>query len=132
MEEQLRAKLAQFPRGMQLLWQLWQPARISAPASEAGHEAHYECMQSVAEENAVTPGKATAPVVALIYFPYCLAALPIAGPALARSCGFMIGRKETLALNARNQGSATAGICDVSFMSNTMDPDRWPLSSAKK
>jgi hypothetical protein len=35
-------------------------------------------------------------------------------------------------LNARNQGSATAGICDGSFMSNTMEHDRWPLSSAKK
>jgi hypothetical protein len=70
--------------------------------------------------------------VGAVYFPYCLAALPIAGPALARSFGSMIGRNETFALKARNQGSATAGICDVSFMSNTMEPDRWPLSSAKK
>src|SRR6266567_4637717 len=61
-----------------------------------------------------------------LYFPYCWAALAIDGPAVARSCGFMIGRKETFALKARNQGSATAGICDVSFMSNTMEPDRWP------
>src|SRR5512134_2098109 len=65
-----------------------------------------------------------------VYFPYCLAALLIDGPALARSCGFMIGRNESFALNARNQGSATAGISDVSFRSNTMEPDRWPLSSA--
>jgi hypothetical protein len=56
-----------------------------------------------------------------IYFPYFSTALVIEGTAVARSCGFMIGRKETFALNARNQGSATAGICDVSFMSNTMD-----------
>ena len=35
-----------------------------------------------------------------VYFPYCLTALPIDGPAAARSCGFMIGRKETFALNA--------------------------------
>ena len=66
------------------------------------------------------------------YFPYFLTALPIDGPALPRSSGVMTGRSETFALKARNQGSATAGICDVSFMSNTMEPDRWPLSSAKK
>src|SRR5262245_16849436 len=72
------------------------------------------------------------PTVVVGYFPYRLAAAPIEGPALARSCGFMIGRNETLALNARNHGSATAGISDVSFISNTMEPDRWPSSSAKK
>src|SRR5262252_5195486 len=44
----------------------------------------------------------------------------------------MTGRNETFALNARNQGSAKAGISDVSFMSNTIEPDRLPLSSAKK
>src|SRR5581483_3888912 len=59
-----------------------------------------------------------------VYFPYSLAALPIDVLALARSCGFMIGRKDTFALNARNQGSAIEGICDVSFMSNTIEADR--------
>ena len=43
-----------------------------------------------------------------------------------------MGRKETFALKARNQGSAIAGICEVSFMSNTMEPDRCPSSSVKK
>src|SRR5437667_11119646 len=40
--------------------------------------------------------------VVAAYFPYCLAALPIDGPALARSFGFMIGRNYTLVLNVRN------------------------------
>ena len=31
---------------------------------------------------------------------------------MARSCGFITGRKEIFALNARNHGSAIAGICD--------------------
>ena len=44
----------------------------------------------------------------------------------------MTGRKEIFALNARNHGSAMAGICNESFMSNTMEPDRWPLSSGKE
>ena len=41
-------------------------------------------------------------------------------------------KNDTFALNARNHGSAIAGISDVSFISNTIDPDRLPLSSAKK
>ena len=45
-------------------------------------------------------------------------------PALPAARGFMTGRKEILVLNARNQGSATAGICDESCISNTMEPDR--------
>jgi hypothetical protein len=52
--------------------------------------------------------------------------------ALAKSCGFTIGRTDTFALKARNQGSEIAGNSDVSFMSNTIVPDRLPLSSAKK
>src|ERR1035438_1721588 len=44
----------------------------------------------------------------------------------------MTGRNETFALKARNQGSAIAGICDESCMSNTIEPDLFPLSSGKK
>src|SRR5215472_4390838 len=44
----------------------------------------------------------------------------------------MTGLNDTCALRARNQGSATAGISDGSFRSKTMEPDLWPLSSAKK
>jgi|SRR6516162_6582338 hypothetical protein len=44
----------------------------------------------------------------------------------------MTGLNDTCALKARNQGSATAGISDGSFRSKTMEPDLWPLSSAKK
>ncbi len=65
-------------------------------------------------------------------FPYWPAALPIDGPALAKSCGLIIGRNDTFALNARNQGSASAGISDESVMSKIIEADRWPLSSAKK
>src|SRR5579859_4270073 len=67
-----------------------------------------------------------------VYFSYLFTALPIDGPALARSSGFMTGLKETFAPKARNQGSAIAGICDVSFISKTIEADRLPLSSAKK
>ena len=66
------------------------------------------------------------------YFPYRPAASVIDGPPLARSSGFITGLNDTFALKARNQGSAIAGISDASFMSNTMEPERWPLSSAKK
>lgn len=60
-EEQLRAKLAQFPRGTQLLWQFWQPGQISAPVSMEVQEALYESTRSVAEKNGVTLGKANHP-----------------------------------------------------------------------
>src|SRR5690349_325264 len=72
------------------------------------------------------------PREARVYLPYCLTELSIAGPALARSCGFMTGRNQTFALKARNQGSATAGISEGSCMSKTIAPERWPSSSAKK
>jgi hypothetical protein len=49
-----------------------------------------------------------------IYLPWCLAALAIDGPALAKSSAVMTGRRETFASNARNQGSATAATCDSS------------------
>src|ERR1700688_3642268 len=52
-------------------------------------------------------------------------------PASARSCAFMAGRTVSLALKARNHGSAIAGNCDDSFMSKNMYPVRSPLSSAK-
>ena len=40
--------------------------------------------------------------------------------------------QRNLGVECGNHGSAIAGICDESFMSNTMEPDRWPLSSGKK
>jgi hypothetical protein len=60
-EEQLRAKLAQFPRGMQLMWQFWPPGQISPPVSMAVQEAVYERVRSVAENNGLTLGRATHP-----------------------------------------------------------------------
>src|SRR5260370_39746542 len=52
-------------------------------------------------------------------------------PAFARSFAFIAGRTVSLALNARNHGSAIAGNSDDSFMSKKMYPVRSPLSSAK-
>src|SRR5258708_24665623 len=104
-------------------------ARI-APSSQGGL-AMPAIVHSPPSADSTKPGR-VARIIAVLYFPYCATALPIDGAALARSCGFIIGRNETFALKARNQGSATAGISDESFISNTIEPDRWPLSSAKK
>ena len=60
-EEQLRAKLTQFPRGMKLLWQFWQPGQIPPPVSMAVQENLYELMRGVAEKHGVTLGKANHP-----------------------------------------------------------------------
>jgi hypothetical protein len=60
-EEQLRAKLAQVPRGTKLVWQFWQPGQISPPVSMAVQETLYEIMRGVAEKNGATLGKANHP-----------------------------------------------------------------------
>jgi len=57
-EEQLRAKLAQFPRGTQVLWQFWQPGQIAPPVSMAKQEAFYERMRAIAEQHGIVLGKA--------------------------------------------------------------------------
>ena len=57
----LRGRLAQFPRGMQLLWQFWQPGQISPPVSMTLQEALYESMRAIAEKNGVTLGKSNYP-----------------------------------------------------------------------
>src|SRR6185295_1058392 len=49
----------------------------------------------------------------------------------ARSWAFIAGRTVSLALKARNHGSAIAGSCEDSFMSKNIYPVRSPLSSAK-
>ena len=110
-------------------WALEISVGVDSRSLNTGLALLYDRRDRVALFGQADCSSATAPSV---YFPYCCPALAIDGPAVARSCGFMTGRKETFALNARNHGSATAGICDESFMSNTMEPDRLPLSSAKK
>jgi hypothetical protein len=60
-EEQLRAKMTQFPHGTQLLWQFWQPGQISPPVSMTVQETLYEVMRGVAEKNGVTLGRANHP-----------------------------------------------------------------------
>jgi hypothetical protein len=56
-EEQLRVKLAQFPRGTKLLWQSWQPGQNSPPGIMAEQEALFERMRNVAQTNLVSLGK---------------------------------------------------------------------------
>jgi hypothetical protein len=60
-ESQLRTKLAQFPRGMQLRWQFWQPGQIAPPVSMAKQEEFYERMRIVAEQHGITLGQANHP-----------------------------------------------------------------------
>src|SRR6202165_4485722 len=53
------------------------------------------------------------------------------GPAFARSSGRIAGKNSTLALAARNHGSARAGICDASVISTIRMPPRFPSSAMK-
>jgi hypothetical protein len=69
---------------------------------------------------------------ALLVFPYFLTACSIPEPAAARSCGVMAGVMVSLALKARNHGSAMEGICEVSFLSKMTKPQRSPNSLAMK
>jgi hypothetical protein len=57
--------------------------------------------------------------------------LSMPGAAFFRSSRFMAGWNSISASNARNHGSATAGIGEVSFRSKTMNPVLFPLSAAK-
>jgi hypothetical protein len=56
-EDQLTAKLAQFPRGTELLWQFWPPGQISPPVSLAVQTDFYERMRLGAEKSGVKLGK---------------------------------------------------------------------------
>jgi hypothetical protein len=60
-EDQLVAKLAQFPRGTMLFWQFWQPGQISPPVAMSRQEEVYERMRAVAGQHGVTLGKANHP-----------------------------------------------------------------------
>ncbi len=68
---------------------------------------------------------------AVAALPYPFTAFSIPEPAIARSFEFMAGRTVSLALKARNHGSAMAGNSEESFMSKNMYPVRSPLSSEK-
>jgi hypothetical protein len=57
-EDQLRAKLLQFPRGTELRWQFWQPGQISPPVGMSKQEAVYERMRAIADEHGVILAKA--------------------------------------------------------------------------
>jgi hypothetical protein len=60
-EDQLRAKLAQFPSGTQLLWQFWKPGQIAPPVTMAKQETIYERMRAAAEQHGITLGKTNHP-----------------------------------------------------------------------
>src|SRR5258708_28788275 len=62
---------------------------------------------------------------------YFLTASSIPGPAFARSAGAMAGCISMRALKARTHGSATAGICETSCISKTMNPVLIPSQSQK-
>ena len=60
-EDQLLTKVAQFPRGTQVLWQFRQPRQINPPVSLAVQEAVYERVRAAAGQNGVTLEKDTSP-----------------------------------------------------------------------
>ncbi|WP_321471955.1 hypothetical protein [uncultured Paludibaculum sp.] len=60
-EQQLRAKLAQFPRGTRLRWQFWQPGQIFPPVSMERQEALYESMRGYAAKNGILLDRANHP-----------------------------------------------------------------------
>src|SRR4029434_3691676 len=76
-------------------------------------------------------GHPLAPGYAVAALPYPLTAFSIPEPAFARSFEFMAGRTVSLALKARNHGSAIAGNSDESFRSKKKEPVRSPLSSVE-
>ena len=53
-EEQLAAKLAQFPHGTRFVWPMWQPGQISPPVSTEKQQAVFERMKAVAEEHGLS------------------------------------------------------------------------------
>jgi hypothetical protein len=50
-EDQLRAKLAQFPRGTRFAWLIWMPGQIQPPVSVSNQEAVFERVRADAESH---------------------------------------------------------------------------------
>lgn len=57
-KSQMKEKIGQLPRGMQLSWEFWQPGQITPPISMARQEAVYEAMKSVADLHGIGLSKA--------------------------------------------------------------------------
>jgi hypothetical protein len=53
-EDQLKAKVTQFPEGTELVWQFWKPGEISPPVGMDKQEAVYDRVRAVAERRGVT------------------------------------------------------------------------------
>lgn len=60
-EDQLRAKLAQFPSGTQLRWQFWRPGQIHPPVTMELQDALYETARSYAAGKGVTLSRSNHP-----------------------------------------------------------------------
>jgi hypothetical protein len=60
-EDQLRAKLSQFPRGTELLWQFFSPDHIFPRVGMDDQDELYERMRAVAKQNGLTLGKVDHP-----------------------------------------------------------------------
>ncbi|MGD0630621.1 MAG: hypothetical protein ABR987_14915 [Terracidiphilus sp.] len=53
-EDQLIAKLGQFPRGTRFVWPMWKPGQIAPPVTMEKQQAVFERMKSVAEEHGLS------------------------------------------------------------------------------
>jgi hypothetical protein len=53
-EDQLKAKVTQFPEGTELVWQFWKQGEISPPVGMGKQEAVYDRVRAVAERHGVT------------------------------------------------------------------------------
>lgn len=60
-EDQLRAKIAQFPKGTRLAWQFWQPGQIFPAISMAKQEAVYDNIRASASEHGIALEKSLQP-----------------------------------------------------------------------
>lgn len=60
-QEQLRAKIAEFPRGMNVTFQFWQPGQIQPPVSMEKQEAVYQRLKAVAVEHGIVLAKTNHP-----------------------------------------------------------------------
>jgi hypothetical protein len=60
-DEQVRTKLAQFPAGTLVSWQIWQPGYISSTISMKRQDTEYEAMRAIAAKHGVSLVKYASP-----------------------------------------------------------------------
>jgi hypothetical protein len=59
--DQIRAKLAQFPQGTQVSWQIWQPGYIASSITMKRQEAEFEAMRAFSAQKGVMLVKSITP-----------------------------------------------------------------------